>query len=340
MATLTATQSPTDFPGRRPFGLVPAFLAAFALHALVLLGVMVYRLSPPAPPGEQQISVDLSPLMTDAPTQAPAEQQMSQSAPPEAKPLDEPVEEPTKPPPPAETAEVKPEETQAATPPAQAIVEPPPEAKPVEPESQVITSSAERAEPLAPPPPEVAKAPEAKPEAPAKPKPDLAKLKAEREAKLRQRREEQREEAREERLEAIREAKVKATREAKARQARAQDGAEARNSASSSRQSTSGRAAAGSDPGALSQWKGAISAAIHGRMNPSAAAGTGGGTATVRFTIMRSGLVAGAGLASSSGVGQIDSAALSAVRGSLPAAPPGVTLPSLSVTIPLNYRVR
>lgn len=345
MTALTSTRSPTGFSGRRPSGPIPAFLVAFALHALVLLAVTHYRLGPPAPPGEQQISVDLSPLMSDAPTRAPAEQQMSQSAPPEAKPVEEPAEEPTRPPPPPESAQVKPEETQAAAPPAQAVVEPPPEARPAEPESQVVTSTAEQAEPLAPSPPELAEAPEAKPEAPAKPKPDLAKLKAEREAKLRklreeQRREEQREEAREARLEAIREAKLKAAREARAKQARAQEGAESRDSASASRQSTAGRAAAGSDPGALSQWKGAISAAIHGRMNPSAAAGTGGGTATVRFTIMRSGLVAGAGLASSSGVGQIDSAALSAVRGSLPAAPPGVTLPSLSVTIPLNYRVR
>ncbi|MFD0935132.1 protein TolA, partial [Methylobacterium trifolii] len=44
--------------------------------------------------------------------------------------------------------------------------------------------------------------------------------------------------------------------------------------------------------------------------------------------------------ARSSGVGQIDSAALAAVRGSLPAAPQGVSQSSLSVTIPLNYRVR
>lgn len=336
MSTLTSTQT-TDFPGRSTSGLVPAFVVALLLHALVLVGVLFYRLSPPAPPGEQQITVDLSPVSTDAPTQAPAEQQMSQSAPPEAKPIEEPVEEATKPPPPADMAEVKPDEAEAVTPPTQAVIEPP---------TQVVTSTAEQAEPLAPPP-EVAQVLERKPEIsrPDLPKPDLAKLKAEREAKLRnireeQRREEQREEAREERLEAIREAKVKAAREARAKRAKAQEGAETRNSASASRQASAGRAAAGNDPGALNQWKGAISAAIHGRMNPGAAVGTGGGTATVRFTIMRSGLVAGAGLASSSGVGQIDSAALSAVRGSLPAAPPGVTLPSLSVTIPLNYRVR
>ncbi|MGH1569340.1 energy transducer TonB family protein [Methylobacterium sp. P31] len=69
-------------------------------------------------------------------------------------------------------------------------------------------------------------------------------------------------------------------------------------------------------------------------MNPSAAAGTSGGTAVVHFTILRSGAVTGAGLARSSGVGQIDSAALSAVRGSLPPAPPGVTQSSLAITIP------
>ena len=197
--------------------------------------------------------------------------------------------------------EVKPEETQA--------VEAPPEAQPVEAQSQVITSTSEAAEPLAPPPVEVAKT-----EEPPKPAPDPAKLKAEREAKLRKIREEKlreqkREEARQERLEEIREAKAKAAREAKARQAKAQQGAE-RSSASASRQNNAGRAAAGNDPGAMRQWQGAISAAIHGRMNANAAAGTSGGTAVVRFTVMRSGQVTGAGVARSSGVGQIDSAAL------------------------------
>ena len=60
-------------------------------------------------------------------------------------------------------------------------------------------------------------------------------------------------------------------------------------------------AAADSDPSAMRQWTGAISAAIHGRMNPGAATGTSGGTAVVRFTVMRSGSVTSAGLARSSG---------------------------------------
>lgn len=325
MTALTSTHDPS----RRPTGLVAAFLVALGLHALVVVAVMFLQLAPPAPPGDQQVTIDLAPVMTEAPTQAPAEQQAVQAAPPEAKPVEEPVEEATKPPPPAEMAQVPPEETPAveAT-----------EVQPVEPQSQVVTSTAETAEPLAPPPEEVAK-----PVEPEKPKPDLAKLKAEKEARLRKIREEKRkEEERQEREEEIREAKeakAKAAREARTKAAQARQG-DTRDSAASSRQNSSGRAAAGSDPSAMRQWTGAISAAIHSRMNPGAASGTSGGTAVVRFTVMRSGSVTSAGLARSSGVGQIDSAALAAVRGSLPAAPAGVTQQSLSVTIPLNYRVR
>jgi protein TonB len=245
--------------------------------------------------------------------------------------VDAPPDEAVQPPPPTEMTEVKPEDTQP--------VEAPAEAQPVEAQNQVITSTSEAAEPLAAPPTEVAKT-----EEPPKPTPDPAKLKAEREAKLRKIREEKlreqkREEARQERLEEIREAKAKAAREAKAREAKARAGAE-RSSASASRQNAVGRAAAGNDPSAMRQWQGAISAAIHSRMNVNAAVGTGGGTAVVRFTVMRSGQVTGAGLARSSGIGQIDSAALAAVRGSMPAAPPGVTLSNLTVSIPLRFGVR
>ncbi|WP_375462727.1 TonB family protein [uncultured Methylobacterium sp.] len=332
-------------PEPRASGLLPAFLVALALHLAVLAGLAVFKLTPPAPPGEQQVSIDLAPLMTEAETQAPSEQQMSEAAPPETKPVEEPTEaEPTKPPP--EVAEVKPDEAVAEPPPVQAVTEAPPDAVPVTPESQVITSTAEQAEPLAPPPPARAQAPEKPVEAkPVQPKPDLAKLKAEREAKIRaaKRREqieEARREAAEERVEAVREARAKAAREARAKAAPARQGADTRSSASASRQNAAGQAAAGNDPSAMRQWTGAISSAIHSRMNPGAANGTAGGTAMVRFTVLRSGQVTSAGVARSSGVGQIDSAALGAVRGSLPAAPSGVTQQSLSVTIPLNYRVR
>ena len=335
----------TDQPGRRPSGLVAAFLVALGLHALALALVLSYRLAPPAPPGEQRVSVDLAPVMAEAPTQVPTEQRLSESIPLEAKPVEDPLEEATRPAP-AEVAEVGPDEVQPVTAAPQAAVEPPPDARPIEPLSPLVTSMAEQAEPLAPPPPQAMKALAPKVE-PVEPKPDSAKPKAEREAKLRKVREERRREEKrqervqerlEERLEEMREAN--AAREARAKASQARQGADARDSAAASRRSASGRAAAGDDPGALRQWTGAISAAIHGRMNPGAAVGTGGGTALVRFTVLRSGAVTSSGLARSSGVGQIDSAALAAVRGRLPTAPPGVAQASLSVTIPLNYQVR
>ena len=94
------------------------------------------------------------------------------------------------------------------------------------------------------------------------------------------------------------------------------------------------------DASPLRQWTGAISAAIHGRMNPSSVAGTAGGRATVRFTVTRDGEVKDVTIAQSSGDDRIDNAALAAVHGSLPAAPAGVSQPSLSVSMPLTYRVR
>ncbi len=212
------------------------------------------------------------------------------------------------------------------------------EAKPVEPDGQIITSTAPEAETVVPPPPEqVAKTAE-----PEQPKPDLAQLKAEKEARLKKIREEKlKEEARRERLEEIREAK-----EAKAK-------APVRRGP---RRPWPGRATPANPPppragvprAARRRERPERHAAVDGGdqrrdswpHESGAAAGTGGGTAVVRFTVLRSGSVTSAGLARSSGVGQIDSAALSAVRGSLPAAPAGVTQQSLSVTIPLNYRVR
>ncbi|KAB1076098.1 cell envelope integrity protein TolA [Methylobacterium planeticum] len=339
----------TGDSGRGPSGLFAAFLVALALHVAALVGIAFYRLSPPSPPGENTISIDLAPQMTEADTQTPSEQMESQVAPPETStepPNEVAAVKPPEAPPivPEETLTEKPPEA-TQPPPVQAVTEPPPDAVPVEPESQVITSTAPEAEPLAPPPPVAAQTPEAKPIEDTKPKPDLAKIAAEREARLKAIREakrkaqaeERRQELLEERREAAREAKEKAAREAKAKAAVASAGRASQNSASASRQSSAGAASAGNDPNALRQWQGALSSAIHGRMNRNAAAGTAGGVATVRFTVSRSGQVLSAGLAGSSGVGPIDSAALAAVRGTLPAAPPGVTVSSLSVTVPMRF---
>ena len=90
----------------RALGLVPAFLVALALHVGAVAGLALFKLAPPSPPGEQQVTIDLAPLMTDTDARAPSETQANQAAPPEGqKPVDDPAEaEPTKPPP--EAAEV------------------------------------------------------------------------------------------------------------------------------------------------------------------------------------------------------------------------------------------
>ncbi|GBU18302.1 MULTISPECIES: energy transducer TonB [Methylobacterium] len=326
MSTAVTTGGP-----RQPAGLAAAFLVALSLHLAALLAIAYLRLSPPQPPGENTVSVDLAPQMAEADTVAP-----SQTADTTPAPLETPTELPPEMEqvkPPEATTQVMPEETVPEKSPEVAEIRPP-DAPPVEPDSQVITSTAPEAEPLAPPPPVAAKEPEKKIE---KPKPDLAKLeklKAEREAR---RREEIRERMEEKREEQRREARAKAAREARARAAAESQGNAARNSASTSRRAGTGEAASGNDANALAQWKGMLSSAIRGRMNRNAAAGTSGGVATVRFTVTRGGQVTSAGLAGSSGVGAIDSAALAAVRGSLPPAPAGITLPSLSVTVPMRF---
>ncbi|HEX8416178.1 MAG TPA: protein TolA, partial [Methylobacterium sp.] len=177
-----STLALTDDPGPRPSGVAPAFVVALCLHVAALTGLALYTPVQPAPPGENSISIDLAPQMTEADTQAPAQQAQSEFAPPVANPVDTPetVSELTPPEtvavPPPDTAEVQPEEATTAKP-AEAQATPPTEAQatPVtearvepqpdtlaetQPEDQVVTSTSEQAEPLAPPPPVAAKPPD------------------------------------------------------------------------------------------------------------------------------------------------------------------------------------
>ncbi|TXM77844.1 TonB family protein [Methylobacterium sp. WL69] len=356
-ASPVSVPASTGDPDRRgPSGLAAAFLVALGLHAAGLIALTLFQPEPKAPPGENIVTVDLAPQMTEAETQAPAEQAASMSAPPEANPVQTP--ETVQQEKPIETTEVTPPEATAPPPPDTAMIAPeatttaePPEAPPTPPvevanepppEDQVITSTAETAPALAPPPP-VAAQELPKPVEVVKPKPDQAKIlearreakrKADREARLKAEQEERREALQEARAEA----RAKAAREtARRAAAAASEGTARQNSASASRQSSAGAAAGGNDANALRAWQGALSSAIRGRMNAGAAAGTSGGVAVVRFTVSRSGQVLSSGLSSSSGVGAIDSAALATVRGSLPAAPAGVTISSLAVTVPLRF---
>ncbi|KQP51734.1 energy transducer TonB [Methylobacterium sp. Leaf108] len=351
-----------DQPGGGPSGLGPAFLVAFLLHATALAGLAYYAPPPSAPPGENTITIDLAPQMTEADSQAPADQAQSDPPPAETEPVEAPDATVSSAPP--DTMAIAPEDTTTAKPPAEATMAVPTEVEPAAPaesaaaappQEQVVTSTAEEAAPIEAPPEVVAETPkppeppkvvaQPKPPEPQRPKPtppDPAKLEAARqEAKREAKRIAEREARRKAEIEAKREARAKAARdaarEARDRSAEPNTARGAQNSASASRQSSAGAAAGGNDPSALRAWQGALSSAIHGRMDRNAAAGTAGGVAVVRFTVTRSGQVTSAGLARSSGVGPIDSAALATVRGSLPAAPAGVSVSSLAVTVPLRF---
>ncbi|MET5012267.1 hypothetical protein AAHH80_34020, partial [Burkholderia pseudomallei] len=48
--------------------LAAAFVLALALHAAGLVGIAYLRLTPPSPPGDQEITIDLAPQMMEAET--------------------------------------------------------------------------------------------------------------------------------------------------------------------------------------------------------------------------------------------------------------------------------
>lgn len=349
----------TDQPGGSPSALGPAFLVAILLHATALAGLAWYAPPAPAPPGENTITIDLAPQMTEADSQAPADQAQSDPPPAVMEPVEAPEAVQSMAPPdamaiaPEDTTTAKPPEA-AVTLPTETVAEAPPETvTEAPPQDQIVTSTSEEAAPIEAPPEVVAETPKPpeppkpvalpRPVEPPKPKPpDPIKLEAAREeAKREAKRIAEREARRKAEIEAKREARAKAAREAAKeatqRNAEPNTARGVQNSASASRQNSAGAAAAGNDPSALRAWQGALSSAIHGRMDRNAAAGTAGGVAVVRFTVSRSGQVMSSGLARSSGVGPIDSAALATVRGSLPAAPAGISVSSLAVTVPLRF---
>ena len=139
-----------DRTGRDAGGMLAALLVAVALHGAALLGLMYLRIAPQAPVGEQQVTIDLAPEMTDAETKAPSEQAESQEAPdlakpegdpPEAKPV-ETTEIPVETPP--DVAEVPPEETVPPPPPQSAEIQPDAPTPPPPPEETRAVREAEQ----------------------------------------------------------------------------------------------------------------------------------------------------------------------------------------------------
>jgi protein TonB len=112
---------------------------------------------------------------------------------------------------------------------------------------------------------------------------------------------------------------------------------------SASRESNAASAAS-ADPTARNRYAALISAAVRRRLRyPDNARSRGsGGTATVRFTVHRSGRVMSASLVRSAGDGTLDGAALATVSPgtALPPAPAGVPQRQITFIVPLRFNLR
>ena len=329
----------TDAPEPREpgTGLGAAFLVALALHAGGLFALTYWR-SAPTPPGENEITIDLAPDL--AAVDVPNESKDSESTPtptdvtpPTTVPTAEPPSDtvPVETPPPPETkVEETPQETPVEPMPAEAVpMEKPPE--PVteavqEPEEQVVTSTAQDApatvvaRPVTEPKPVPKPEPKPVPKPVAKPKPVEKPRPVEKPKPV---------EAKKPPPKPTRDVK----REAEQAAERRAEAARQRRAAASASRMNDGGASAAASASAARMWGAMVRGAIQGRARSVGAAGT----ATVRFTVSRSGRVLGASLAGSSGNGSIDAAAVAAASGSLPPAPPEFTGAQQSFTLPVRF---
>lgn len=355
----------TDAPEPREpgTGLGLAFLVALALHAGGLFALTYWR-GPPAPPGENEIAIDLAPDLAavDVPNQAqdvdiaptPTDVTEPKTVPTAEPPADTvPVE--TMPPPETKAEEV-PQETPVEQMPAERTLveqvpaelvpaeqvptetvpmETPPEAMQAvqEPEEQVVTSTnqdapaAVVAKPVEEPKPLLQPVPKpvAKPTPKPVPKPVPKPKPVERQKPI-----EKPVEARKPPPKPVRDVK----REAEKAAERRLEAARQRRAAASASQMNQGGASAAASANAARAWGAMVRGVIQSRAR---AVGGASGTATVRFTVSRSGRVLGASLAGSSGNGSLDAAAVAAASGSLPPAPAEFTGAQQSFTLPVRF---
>lgn len=301
-----------------------AFLVALTFHA----GLLVAVLAPPptAPPGENEIEIDLAPSMMDVAATAPAE--VSESAPSMAEAnadsLEPSPEEvaPPETPDPAMSLPTEPAATAALPPPPAVMAPPPPQEQPVPPQPAPPPRAAKPEPKVAMPLPKVATPlPKAAPPLPkaAKPVPKVTAPAPK-----------------------VAEPKPLA-RAAAVRSAPAAPSARS-GAAAASRENTGGSAASASDPDALSRYAAQLAAALRARLRyPETARAQGiTGMATLRFTLHRSGRVISASLARSAGNAVLDGAALATATpgSSLPPAPESVPQQQLTISVPLHFQVR
>lgn len=101
-----------------------------------------------------------------------------------------------------------------------------------------------------------------------------------------------------------------------------------------------GGSGARANPSDLAKYIGRLRSALERRKRYPAAAGGASGTASLRFTVNRNGQVTGFTLTRSSGNPALDAAARAMVQGAnLPAIPEGLPN-SITVGVPVNFRVR
>lgn len=313
-ATLSGRETTGDH-GR----LGAAFLVALALHVGALTAMVFWSSrNVQAPPGEQEIAIDLAPAMESAEAVDAVEAAMPAEAIAEASEAQPPEPVTAETPPQEEVTEVvemteaQPPEVSEIVPPQEAAEAVPADAAPVE------APAADAPDVIAalPPPDEtvVAKPVEQPAPKPVK-KPPPEKKPVERKPPPRREVAEQR-----------------------SAPSTPREGQRA-----SSRENTGGAAAA-ADPNAFNRYAAQLAAALRSRLRyPEAARSQSiSGVAAVRFTMQRSGRIVTASLVRSTGHAILDRAALAtaAPGSSLPAAPDAVPQQQLTFVVPLRFNLR
>lgn len=310
---MPSVASPPEVVQARPShgegrGLAAAFLVALGLHAAALALLAGWRSAAVmAPPGEQEITIDLAPSMIEVPAVMPVETRTLSGIPAETI-VAAPPEELT-------AQEVVPEAVTEAQPVEAVAVEPPPAEEVAPLPAQTVPLESTALEAVALPPPETIVA-----ELPPAPKP-IARPEPKRAERV----------------------KPRPVQRA-ARSGEAGESARETRRGLSSRENTGGSAAASADPNALARYAAQLAGALKGRLRyPDAARAAGlTGVATLRFTLNRSGRVLQASITRSSGHVMLDQAALATASPgqALPPPPDGVPQPQITISVPLRFDLR
>lgn len=307
--------------------LMLAGVAAIALHVGTAVAIaFAPAVKPVEPPGEMEISIDLEPAVMSAESAsagAAAASAPQAETPPEPEPLEEVAEEtppeptPPEPTPPEPEPVVEPPPPEPLPDPVEEVVQPEPLPEP-EPEPEPVTEPPPEEVVEAEPPPPADQAEVVLPSRP-KPKPKpVAKPKVERAEKV----------------EPTPAAKPKPKPVAKPKPASASSAASA---ASSARKTDVGGSGAKADPNELARYIGRLRSALERRKRYPSAAGGVSGTASLSFTINRSGQVTSFRITRSSGNAALDAATRAMVQGaSLPAIPAGLPA-TITVGVPVNF---